>query len=114
MLSYIQVVTTVGKKEQARAIAQKVLNKRLAACVQITTCSSMYRWKGRVETDEELLVVMKSRRDLFKALEKVLKKNHPYEVPEILATPVVKGNKEYLAWLDKELLPDKTEVCRSD
>ncbi len=105
MTEYIQVVTTVETREQAEKIAEEVLNSRLAACVQISTCHSRYRWQGALEKADEYLCCMKSRRDLFEGLQIMIREHHPYDVPEILAMPVVEGNKEYLAWLEKELLP---------
>lgn len=106
MTTYIQVVTTVDDKNAAEKIAQAVLNKRLAACVQISSCMSMYRWQGNIERAEEYLCVMKSRRNLYQELEKAIRKIHPYDVPEILAVEVVAGNKKYLDWLNQELIPN--------
>ncbi|HFQ90842.1 MAG TPA: divalent-cation tolerance protein CutA [Desulfobulbus sp.] len=105
MTEYIQVVTTVETREQAEKIAEEVLGSRLAACVQISRCHSRYRWQGTLEQADEYLCCMKSRRDLFEGLQILIRGQHPYDVPEILAIPVVEGNKEYLAWLEKELLP---------
>ena len=103
MTPYIQVVTTVEKKSQAEKIGRHVLDKRLAGCVQIQQCNSMYHWQGDVEQNDEFLCVMKTREDLFDVLQAAIRDMHPYEVPEILATPIVLGNGEYLAWLEEEL-----------
>jgi periplasmic divalent cation tolerance protein len=99
----IQVVTTVEKREDADRIASAVVRKRLAACAQIVgPIRSTYWWKGKVEEAGEWLCVMKTRQDLFSALEKEIKSIHPYEVPEIIALPIVAGSKSYLQWIDDE------------
>ncbi len=103
MPSYLQVATTVETREQAEALARQMLEQRLAGCVQITQCNSMYHWQGNVEKSDEFLCVMKTRDDLFDRLQAAITQAHPYEVPEILATPVLKGNKSYLEWLTGEL-----------
>ncbi len=103
MSTFIQVVTTIESKEMAQKIAATVIELKLAACVQISSCLSMYRWKGEVERSEEYICVMKSRIDLFPKLERTIKNVHSYEVPEILATDIRDGNSDYLAWLDQEL-----------
>ncbi len=103
MTDYIQVITTVDDKTEAEKIAEHLLEQRLAACVQISTCRSIYRWQGKVEKADEYVCVIKSSKHLYPELEEAIKKIHPYEVPEILATQVYQGNKEYLGWLDQEL-----------
>jgi periplasmic divalent cation tolerance protein len=103
---FIQVLTTVESKKDAQRIAQAVVEKRLAGCVQVIgPITSTYWWQGNVETAEEWLCVIKSREDLYKELERAIRDVHPYEVPEILAMPVQAGSSSYLAWLDNELLP---------
>jgi len=105
MAKFIQVVTTVDSREGAEKIAETVVDTRLAACVQISECRSMYRWQGSIENSGEFVCVMKSRVDLFAALDQAVRQVHPYEVPELLATEIFTGNSDYLAWLDGELLP---------
>ena len=101
---YIHVFTTTEKREDAEKVAQILVQKRLAACVQIIgPIQSTYRWKNRKETVEEWLCLIKSEKSLYKDLEKNLKEIHPYETPEITAVPIVAGSKEYLEWLDSEL-----------
>jgi periplasmic divalent cation tolerance protein len=100
---YIQVFTTVEKREDADRIASHVVNQRVAACVQIVgPIHSTYWWKGKVEQAGEWLCVMKTRQDLFPALEREIKNLHPYEVPEIVALPIVAGSKSYLQWIEEE------------
>ena len=104
MTKYIQVLTTTATKSAAQAIATAVVGKRLAACAQVIgPITSIYWWLGRVETAEEWLCVMKSRQDLYEALAQAIRQVHPYEVPEILAVPVVLGSQDYLEWMDHEL-----------
>ena len=105
MESYIQVVTTTDKKEDAEKIALALVEKRLAACVQITgPVISLYRWKGNIERAEEWQCWIKSKEVLYKEIEKTIKSNHPYEVPEIIAIPIVAGSGEYLEWLESEII----------
>ncbi|MCX5849684.1 MAG: divalent-cation tolerance protein CutA [Deltaproteobacteria bacterium] len=104
MKSYIQISTTTETKQQAQKIAQYLVETKLAACVQITgPIESIYRWKGKVETANEWLCLIKTREDLFDKVEAAIKKLHSYETPEIITVPIVKGSKEYLNWLDSEL-----------
>jgi len=100
---YIQVFTTVEKREDADRIASEVVRKRVAACAQILgPIRSVYWWKGKVEEAGEWLCVLKTRKNLFPALEKEIKSIHPYDVPEIIALPIVAGSASYLKWIDTE------------
>jgi len=104
MADHIQVLTTTETKVDAQAIANALIERRLAGCVQIIgPITSTYRWEGKIETAEEWLCVIKSRADLYEALEEAIRDVHPYDVPEILAVPVTAGSKDYLDWLDSEL-----------
>ena len=103
MVKYIQVSTTVEKKEDADRIARTLVEDRVAACVQVIgPVKSTYWWKGNVEEASEWLCVMKTREKLYADLEASLKAVHPYEVPEIVAVPVVKGSVVYLRWIEEE------------
>ena len=104
MTDYIQVMTTTDNKESSQKIAKMVIEKRLAACAQIIgPVISTYWWNDDINEDEEWLLVMKTVRDLYSDLEKTILNGHPYEVPEILAVPVIDGNKSYLEWLGREV-----------
>lgn len=104
MSKYIQVFTTTEKKEDALRIARILLEKRLAACFQIIgPLKSLYWWKGKIEEAEEWLCIIKSREDMYEEIEKTIKENHTYEIPEIIAIPMVSGSKSYLEWIDMEL-----------
>jgi periplasmic divalent cation tolerance protein len=105
---YIQVFTTAEKREDADRIALSVVQKRVAACAQVLgPIRSTYWWKGKVEKAGEWLCVMKTRQDLFPALEKEIRTVHPYEVPEIVALPIVAGSASYLQWIDEETTKDR-------
>jgi periplasmic divalent cation tolerance protein len=104
MEQYIQVITTTANKEDAAKIAAALVEKRLAACVQIVgPVHSIYRWEGKVEQAEEWQCLIKSRPDLFFAVEQVIKNIHPYEIPEIIALTIVAGSADYLQWLRDEI-----------
>jgi periplasmic divalent cation tolerance protein len=104
MKSYIQISTTTETKEQAQTIAQHLVENKLAACVQITgPITSIYHWKGKMENTQEWFCLIKTRDDLYNKVEAAIKSLHPYETPEIIAVPIVKGSKEYLNWIDEEL-----------
>lgn len=105
MESYIQITTTTDKKEVAERIAFRLVEEKLAACVQIVgPITSIYRWKGTIERAEEWQCIIKSREGLYKEIELVIKSVHSYEVPEIIAIPIVAGSGEYLEWLQGELI----------
>jgi periplasmic divalent cation tolerance protein len=100
---FIQVVTTVASQEEATKIAQALLDQRLAACVQMVgPITSMYRWKGQIETATEWQCWIKTRRAKYEAVAQVIRQNHTYEVPEILAIPILEGAEPYLQWLASE------------
>ena len=97
---YIIVLVTTASKHEAEEIVQHLLGDKLIACGNIVgPVTSFFRWSGSVERAEEFLVLMKTRRDLFQRLSEVVKTLHSYEVPEILAVPVVEGPRDYLEWL---------------
>jgi len=105
METYIQVITTTENKQDAEKIAGILVEKKLAGCVQIVgPVTSIYRWKGKIEEAREWQCVIKSRKGLFGEIEKVISSIHPYEVPEIIAVPIVTGNRAYLEWLKAGLI----------
>src|SRR3990170_2374591 len=98
---YIIVLVTTPSKQEAEKITQHLLDSKLIACGNIIgPICSIFRWSGKMEKVEEYLTVMKSRRDLFEKLVEAVKALHSYEVPEILALPIVEGSKAYLDWLE--------------
>lgn len=103
MEEYLQVFTTLEKREDAGRIAKAIVEKRLAACVQVIgPIMSSYWWEGKVQTAEEWLCLMKTRKNLYPRLEEALRAIHPYDVPEIVAVPIVAGHADYLNWLNQE------------
>jgi periplasmic divalent cation tolerance protein len=104
MTDKIVVLSTCDSEEQAALLAGHLVEQRLAACVNILPhVRSIYRWNERVQDSGEWMLVIKSRRDLFVALRAEIEKMHSYEVPEMIALPVVEGSEAYLGWLDHEL-----------
>ncbi len=104
MEGFIQVTTTTEKREDADRIARTLVERGLAACVQIVgPITSVYRWKGKIETAGEWLCLIKSRAESYGAVEETIRSLHPYEVPEIIAAPVAAGSRDYLGWLRDEL-----------
>ena len=98
-------MVTTGSKAEAETIAQRLLEANLIACANIIgPIQSHFRWSGKIEKAEEYLVIMKSRRNLFGKLSETVKILHSYEVPEIIAFPVIDGLPSYLNWLDDCLL----------
>ena len=104
MTDYIQVVTTTETEADARAIAAALVERRLAACVQIHgPIISTYRWKGEVTTAVEWQCVAKTQAALYDRVEEAIKGLHPYELPEILAVPMVAASQDYCRWIDGQV-----------
>lgn len=100
----IIVMTSCDKSEDAEKISKKILAAKLAACVQISSVvKSSYWWQGKIVTEEEYIVSMKSMRDKFALLSEKIARNHPYEIPEIIATDISAVSQSYLEWLSSEL-----------
>jgi len=103
-MEYAVVFITAPDEEEASRIARTVVEERLAGCVNIVKgIRSIYSWEGKVEDEHEVLMVVKTRRDLFGMLEKRVKELHSYSVPEIISLPITEGSAEYLKWLEHEL-----------
>ena len=100
---FIVVLITVPSRETGQEIANLLLERKLAACVNIISpITSIYTWEGQARTDEEALLIVKTRRDLFEErLIPALQSVHPYEVPEIIALPILMGSRRYLDWMDE-------------
>ncbi len=104
MSSYIVVFMTVPDKKEATKIAHSLLKERLIACANIVgPVSSLFWWKGKIDKASEFLVIMKSKKNLFKKLSERVKELHSYEVPEVIALPVIEGLPSYLNWLGASL-----------
>jgi periplasmic divalent cation tolerance protein len=99
-MEYVVVLITAPDEETAAGMARAVVEDGLAACVNIVPgLRSIYRWKGKVEDENEVLMVAKTQKDKFEALEVRIRELHPYEVPEVISIPITAGSEPYLAWL---------------
>ena len=103
MTEFIQVSTTVNSKEGANKIARKPLDERLASCVQVLgPIHSNYWWKGRIDRIREWICLIKARANDYSRIEASIRGMQPYDVPEILALPVLRGDIDYLNWIRTE------------
>lgn len=106
MTGYLVVYITIPNSETGEKIANTIVEKRLAACASIVPgLSSIYHWQGEICNETELLLIAKTRDSLFERLEQEVKSIHPYQVPEIIALPIIKGSREYLDWIDESTSP---------
>ena len=100
MAQDVLVVLVTCPPDKAQAIANALVEERVAACVNVVPgLSSVYRWKGVVHTDSESLLIVKSTRERFEALKQAVLRHHPYELPEVIAVPVDRGHTPYLEWV---------------
>jgi periplasmic divalent cation tolerance protein len=101
---HVQVLTTVGSEEDAERISVALVERRLAACVQtVGPIASRYRWQGEVEAAREWQCLAKTEASRYAEVEAAIRELHPYDEPEILATPIVAGSAGYLAWVSESL-----------
>jgi periplasmic divalent cation tolerance protein len=97
------VLTTVADRAAAGALAHALLERRLAACVNIgATVDSLYHWRGRIETGQEVPLTIKTRASLYHKVEAAILELHAYELPEIIAVPISRGHAPYIGWLEDE------------
>lgn len=101
MTAPLLVMTTVATADQARALARAMVERRLAACAQITAIESFYRWKGAVENEPEWRVLFKTRADGWAAIEAAIRELHPYELPAIHAVETARAYAPYAEWVDE-------------
>jgi periplasmic divalent cation tolerance protein len=102
-MSTLLVLTNLPDRTAAERLADLVIGKQLAACVNILApCRSVYRWKGAVQHDEEHPMLIKTTAERYPALEQALRSGHPYELPEIIAVPIERGLAAYLDWVAAE------------
>ncbi|MDR1401537.1 MAG: divalent-cation tolerance protein CutA [Puniceicoccales bacterium] len=99
------VETTVDSIQLAESLAESMISKGLAACVQVQKVESFYRWENKIERVEEYLLSAKTMAILFRELEEFIEKNHSYDTPEILQIPIVGGSKRYLNWVQSAAMP---------
>jgi periplasmic divalent cation tolerance protein len=103
MKESVLILVTCSSSEEAETIGNLLVAKRLAACVNvIPEIRSIFFWEGKISKEKEVLLIAKTRRELFDSVEKEVKRVHSYDLPEIIALPVVTGSKEYLEWIVRE------------
>jgi len=100
----VVLIVTVADAEEARRIAEVLLKQRKAASVNIVPkVNSLFWWRGKINSAEENLLIVKTKTPLLNEVIKLVKENHSYEIPQIIALPIVGGNQDYLAWIDGEV-----------
>lgn len=103
MTDYIVVFVTAKSEKEGEKIAQALVSEKLAACANIISkVKSIFRWKGKISAEEEVLLMIKTKDNLFEKLKKRILELHSYEVPEIIALGILAGHEKYLEWLKKE------------
>lgn len=104
-MKYIMIYCTTSDEDSALKIANELVNKKLVACCNIIPAiTSVYNWQNKVNTDAEVLMIMKTKSTLFKLVEQGIKKLHDYEVPEIISTEITDGSEDYLNWIDEQTI----------
>jgi periplasmic divalent cation tolerance protein len=98
--NYSIIITTTPNKELAKKIAKLLVERHLAACVQMLPIESIYQWQGKICEENEIMLIIKSKNGLFEEIKTAIKENHTYEVPEIIQTPITDGLPDYLKWID--------------
>lgn len=102
-MGYCIVNCTTSSKVNAVEISEYLIENKLAACVNIVPgVVSVYKWEGKIVEGQEFLMIIKTKESLFRKVEKAISERHEYELPEIVATPIKKGNRDYLKWLRSE------------
>jgi periplasmic divalent cation tolerance protein len=103
-MGYITIFVTCPNKKESYKITQVLMESRIAACVsEIKNVNSKYWWKGKIEKSKEVLLIMKTTKRHFPKVVKEIKKNHSYEVPEIIAFPIIAGSADYLKWIENSV-----------
>jgi len=105
MQDYLVVLVTASSEDQARQIGRVLLEKKLAACVNLIPVKSMFVWEGKINDESEVLMIIKSTSAVFQdKLIAAIKENHSYQVPEIISLPIVLGSADYLKWISDEVV----------
>ncbi len=109
--STLLILTTCPDSATANTIAESLVSEQLAACINILpTLTSVYRWKGKIEKDQETLLLIKCSKNRYSDIERRLTELHPYELPEIIAVPVEQGHPEYLHWVNQQCIKKPSQA----
>lgn len=100
---YCIIITTYPTIEDAENTIDLLISDNLAACVQVSDINSYYKWEGEVNKNKEVLLYIKTKTSLFYKVEKLIKENHTYEIPEVIKVPIEEGNCDYLSWINKSV-----------
>ena len=100
---YTMVITTCADKASAKQLANIIVQQRLAACAQLIPIESVYVWEGEVCSEDETILLIKTKTALFDKLSAAIIENHSYEVPEIIKLPITGGHPDYLSWIDETI-----------
>jgi len=101
---YCVVMVTASSIDEAKKISSKLVEEKLIACANIVdNVNSVFSWKGTISDDKEVLMVMKTKKDLFGEVVEAVKANHSYDVPEVIALPILDGSEDYLKWIDESV-----------
>ena len=111
MNEFLEVITTNATEQEAQTIAESLIAKGLAGCVQVSgPIQSVYRWEGKVEQSQEWRCTVKTSGNLLSKVEEEIKRLHTYDCPQIVAVPILGGSADYLAWLKEQLAPNVTDL----
>jgi len=115
MQTFVVVLTNLPDRDTALAVGRTLVERRLAACANVLGgCTSIYRWRGAIESADEVPVLIKTRAGLYPQVEQAIRSLHPYAVPEIIALPMQAGLTEYLAWIEAETTDGEAHVAGGD
>ncbi|MBN2466514.1 MAG: divalent-cation tolerance protein CutA [Deltaproteobacteria bacterium] len=98
---YSVIFTTCGTQDDAGNLARLLVERHLAACVQMTPVTSVYEWEGKINKDQEVLLLIKAKKLLYHEIEEFIVQNHRYDIPEIIEVPIENGLAKYLGWIDE-------------
>ncbi len=105
-MPYCIITTTCPNENEAKELALKLVENKLAACVQLCPISSFYTWKGKTCIDSEIRLTIKTTKQLYQAVENFIRRHHSYDVSQIIQIPITQGSKPYLEWIDENTISD--------
>jgi len=107
--NYLLIITTTDKMEIAKRMVNALFNNKLIACAQIINSRSFYWWNKTIQNSKEYLILLKTKNRNYKIVEKVIKENHDYEIPEIIGVEIKKGSRDYFRWINSTLSKKKNK-----